>query len=291
MFAAMTVNEALTHVSVQLQTIYDRGEANAIAEWLLEDLTGIDRKARVDQRLAQLSSEQESQLVNRLERLLRHEPLHYVLNEAWFCGLRFHVDQSVLIPRPETEELVEWIVSVCEKTNDRPRVLDVGTGSGCIAVSLKRKLPQAETWACDISADALKVAEQNALSHDANIRFRQIDFLDKAAWTDLPGFDLIVSNPPYVPPADKKDMHKNVIGFEPHIALFAPGEDALIFYRAIAEFAQTHLAAGGKIFVETHEQMSEAVKEIFTSAGFSAEGKNDMQGKARMCMVSSAGGS
>ncbi|HWR33662.1 MAG TPA: peptide chain release factor N(5)-glutamine methyltransferase, partial [Chitinophagaceae bacterium] len=206
----------------------------------------------------------------------------YVLNESWFCGLKLYVDKNVLIPRPETEELVEWIISNCKFPVDELKILDIGTGSGCIPISVKRRIRKAEVWACEISEDALAVAKRNAATLGTDINFIQLDFLNEEQRNQLPSFDIIVSNPPYVPEKDKEQMQQNVLNYEPHISLFVPDNDALIFYKAIAAFGKEHLKQSGNIYCEIHESLGSSVKEIFSSAGYTIELKKDMQQKDRM---------
>ncbi|HEY6505327.1 MAG TPA: peptide chain release factor N(5)-glutamine methyltransferase, partial [Chitinophagaceae bacterium] len=217
-----------------------------------------------------------------IKRLLAHEPVQYVLNEAWFCGLKFYVDKNVLIPRPETEELVEWVISNCKFPVDTLSILDIGSGSGCIPIFLKRKLRKAEVWSCDVSEAALRIAEKNAATLGADVNFLLLDFLDKEKRNKLPSFDIIISNPPYIPEKGKQQMQLNVLSYEPHTALFVPDNDALIFYKAIAEFGKDHLTPAGTIYTEIHEDQGKAVSTLFESYGYSAELKKDMQEKERM---------
>jgi len=217
--------------------------------------------------------------------------------------LKFYVDKNVLIPRPETEELVEWVIEEVQSTksevrNQRSeagsqksealspdfnfRILDVGSGSGCIPIALKRKLRKADVWSCDLSESALQVARKNAESLGADVQFLLLDFLNEEKRTQLPSFDIIISNPPYVPEKDKQQMQPNVLRYEPHTALFIPDNDALVFYKAIAEFGKDHLNAGGVIYAEIHENRGEDVSAVFKSKGYSTEIKKDMQGKERM---------
>jgi release factor glutamine methyltransferase len=229
-----------------------------------------------------LSAEQATLLESYLQRLLTHEPVQYVLNEAWFCGLKFYVDKNVLIPRPETEELVEWIITNCKFPIDQLTILDIGSGSGCIPVALKRRLGKATVWSCDISAEALKIAEKNAAELGVTVQFEELDFLDSEQSNRLPAFDIIVSNPPYVPEKDKDQMRPNVLKYEPATALFVPDHDPLVFYRAIAEFGLTHLNRDGSIYTEMHESLGTATAQLFRSKGYATEIKKDMQGKDRM---------
>ena len=278
----MTPVEAAKYITENLKTIYEAGEAASIADWVMEYITGNARTERASTNQVSLTVEQHKKINVITSRLLTHEPVQYVLNESWFSGLKFYVDKNVLIPRPETEELVEWIIGNYKLTLYDLKILDIGTGSGCIPIVLKKRMPKAEVWACDISAGALEVAIRNAAALGTEINFIQLDFLDSNTWHQLPSFDIIVSNPPYIPQSDKKQMQPNVLKYEPATALFVPENDPLIFYKAIAEFGKTRLNKSGSICTEIHESLGESTMAIFQSAGFSTELKKDMQQKDRM---------
>ena len=278
----MTVQQATYFLLNQLRSIYSEGEASSMTDWVMEKITGSMKTERMLYKNELLQPDEVKKLEEITGRLLNHEPVQYVLNEAWFCGLKFYVDQNVLIPRPETEELVEWIISNCKFPVDTLRILDIGTGSGCIPVSLKRRIRKAEVWSCDVSANALAVAKKNAESLGTEVKLLQLDFLDQNSWSQFPSFDIIVSNPPYVPEKDKSEMQPNVLNYEPHTALFVPDNDPLLFYHAIAEFGKIHLNTGGTIFLEIHENLGEAVSTLLTSQGYQTELKKDMQDKDRM---------
>ena len=278
----MTVQEATFYLLKKLRTIYEESEGSTITNWIMEHITGSGKTERMLYKNAILTNEKEIQLRNYTERLLQHEPVQYVLHESWFSGCKFYVDKNVLIPRPETEELVEWIITNHIHSTDTLKILDIGTGSGCIPISLKKKIPKAKIWACDISPGALDVAKQNAASSGTDINFIQLDFLDKKQWQQLPCFDIIISNPPYVPEIDKNKMNSNVLQYEPSTALFVPDNDSLVFYKAIAAFGKTHLNKSGNIYTEIHESSGIVTMEIFQSAGYTAELKKDMQQKDRM---------
>lgn len=278
----MTVQEATYYVLKQLRTIYEEGEASQITDWIMEKITGSIKTERMLYKNEALTTDEEIQLQNYTERLLQHEPVQYVLNESWFFGFKFYVDKNVLIPRPETEELVEWVITNCKFPVDQLKILDVGSGSGCIPVSLKRRIRRADVWGCDISPGALEVAKRNSALLGADVNFIQLDFLDKQQWEQLPSFDIIVSNPPYVPEKDRETMQPNVLQYEPATALFVPDNDPLLFYKAIAEFGKTHLNKGGSIYTEIHEDLGEATMNVFQSAGYASEIKKYMQQKDRM---------
>ena len=278
----MTIQEANRYLSSHLQRLYNESEAENISDWVIEHLTGTKKTDRIIHKERMISSSMELQLKQYLERLLRHEPIQYVLNEAWFCGLRFYVDKNVLIPRPETEELIEWIISGCKFPIDKLSILDIGSGSGCIPVALKKRLGKAQVWSCDVSPGALKVAKQNAATLGIDVNFIELDFLNKGQREKLSSFDIIVSNPPYIPAKDKETMRRNVSDHEPATALFVPDDDALVFYKAIADFGKKHLSENGIIYMEINENLGEKTAAIFQSNGYKTIIKKDMQGKERM---------
>ena len=221
-----------------------------------------------------------------IERLLRGEPVQYVLGECDFCGRSFVVTPDVLIPRPETAELTLWVVDEVKGLPKR-RILDIGTGSGCIAVTLSKELRDARVTAIDISPAALSVARENAERHDADVTFREGDILSTGFGAphteDSDRWDVIVSNPPYVCRSEREGMGKEVRDYEPDIALFVPDDDPLVFYRHIVHYAVRHLSAEGKLFVEINERFGNEVSDLFRKEGFSrVEVRKDMQGRDRM---------
>lgn len=251
----------------------------------MERLTGSMKTERILYKNEPITSQEVIVLEQYAERLLKHEPIQYVLNECWFYGLKLFVDKNVLIPRPETEELVDWIIRNLKFPFKELKILDIGTGSGCIAIALKRKLRKAEVWACDVSEEALNIAKQNSSTLQADINFVQLDFLNEKERSQLPSFDIIVSNPPYVPEKDKEAMNKNVLEFEPHTALFVKDNNPLVFYEAIAKFAKSHLNKEGTLYCEIHESLGKETSGLFISKGFTTELKMDMQGKERMAKI------
>ena len=209
-------------------------------------------------------------------------PVQYVTGKTEFCDMTFHVDGSVLIPRPETEELVLW-AEQCAADHRNPRILDVCTGSGCIAIVLAAHLPQAEVTALDISHAALETARRNASMNGVRIRFIEDDALNGMPSLAGETFDIIVSNPPYIPHSEIESMHVNVTRYEPHEALFVDDADPLVFYRAIARAARTMLSEGGSLFFEVHEAWAERTAEMLRREGFGqTEVRIDMFGKPRM---------
>ncbi|HEV7780458.1 MAG TPA: peptide chain release factor N(5)-glutamine methyltransferase [Chitinophagaceae bacterium] len=278
----MTVQETTYYILNKLRTIHDDSEASQITDWIMEHITGSKKTERMLYKNEPLSSGEETRVKEIIERLLQQEPVQYVLNESWFCGLRFYVDNNVLIPRPETEELVEWVITNCKFPVDELKVLDIGTGSGCIAIALKRRIRRAELWACDTSVNALEIAKKNAENLGTPVNFLQLDFLNKEEREQLPSFDIIISNPPYIPVKDKEMMKPNILEHEPATALFVPDDDPLVFYKAIAEFGQIHLREKGSIFTEIHEDLGKETSGVFQQAGYTTEIKKDMQQKDRM---------
>lgn len=281
----MTIHQATQLLQSQLTPIYDEREAANIAALVMERVTGWKRIDRVLNRQQALLPAQMDLLKEYTSQLLQHRPVQYVLEEAWFCGMKFYVNEQVLIPRPETEELVDWAVRDMKEARNENKlcILDVGTGSGCIAVALKKELPGAQVVACDISEGALQVAGRNAASNGVQPNFLQLDFLQPEQRGRLPLIDVLVSNPPYIPLAGKATLHPHVLAYEPHLALFVADADPLIFYREIGRFAQTQLRRTMHIYVEIHEDMARSVSELFYACGFDkVEVRKDLQGKERM---------
>ena len=276
----MSVSALQQSFIASLHHIYEPGEAENIFNLVIEHLTGIDLK---NNKTATFTPDGcFMKILNEIqERLQKQEPVQYILNEAWFYDIPFYVDRNVLIPRPETEELVDWIIRD-HKNNDAVTILDIGTGSGCIPVVLKRKLVSAQIFSCDISKEALEVAGKNAHRHQVDISFLHLDFLDSNNWTQLPKADILVSNPPYIPHSDQSSMHGNVLKYEPYGALFVKDNDPLVFYEAIAGAGKSVLKPNGKIYVEIHEGSGREVCLLFEQEGYNPILKKDMQGKNRM---------
>lgn len=286
-----------------LTNIYAEGEAGAIANRVMEALTGKNQSQRMIQSEEVLTDDQLSQWREYQSRLLKQEPVQYVLRQAPFYGLELYVDRNVLIPRPETEELVQWIIDDVKKSGkkvftkgatdaDRTselKILDIGTGSGCIPLALKKAMPLAEVWGCDVSEEALTVARRNGSTLDIRVDFQGVNILDEEQQRLLPSVDILVSNPPYIPQSDAEAMHPNVLAYEPHLALFVPNDDALLFYKAIALFSHRRLHEGGSIYLEVHEDHAQDVKALFSQEGYSdVVVKRDMQGKERFVRVRKA---
>lgn len=282
----MTISDAQAYLSQELKKIYEDGEASTISDWVIESITQIKKTDRINHRKVELTQGQADQLQLYLNRLLEYEPVQYVLNEAWFCGLKFYVDKNVLIPRRETEELVEWIITNCKFPIDKLSILDIGTGSGCIAITLKRRFGKADVSGCDISIDALGVSKKNAELLGADVNFMHVDVLSENERSKLGNYDIIVSNPPYVTHKERYSMKANVLEYEPAKALFVPDNDPLVFYRAIADFGKTHLNRDGSIYLEINESLGHLTSKLFDEKGYETELKKDLQGKDRMLKVS-----
>lgn len=273
----MLASQLLHQLSLELEAVYEASEARQVSRIVLEDAFGVKNFSRE----LFFTPEDAVRLEGIKKRLLQHEPVQYILGESDFYGLKFKVDQRVLIPRQETEELVHWILETLPSSANA-RVLDIGAGSGCIPVTLKVKRPALDVFAIDISEGALEIAGENAVRHHAAVHFSRADILQASEWPEGP-FDVIVSNPPYIPREEEALMPPQVLAFEPHIALFTENEDPLVFYRRIAAFALERLSKGGFLFFETNEFNAHAVVAMLKVLGFQGvELRQDMQGKDRM---------
>lgn len=232
-----------------------------------------------------ISGENYNTFQSAIERLKNYEPIQYILGKTEFYGLPFQVDNNVLIPRPETEELVDWVINTINK-KEESKILDIGTGSGCIAISLAKKLQNAKVSALDVSADALRVAKQNANLNHVDVEFIELDILSNChAELDSASqkWDVIVSNPPYVRQQEKSEIKKNVLENEPHLALFVEDDDALQFYKAICQFAVDNLSENGMLFFEINEYLGQEMIELLSDYNFkNIQLKQDIFGKNRM---------
>ncbi len=282
MFARMDWNQYYRHYLQQLQSIYSLEEAAEIAALVFENKAGISRMGIMKSPEKMLNEAEEKMLNEALRELLEHKPVQHITGEAWFYNLKFAVNEHVLIPRPETEELVKWAIDGNAMQKGGISILDIGSGSGCIPVALKKNLPYADVVSIDISEDALAMARRNAAANNTAISFLQFDFLNKKEWGQLPLFDIIVSNPPYIPLNEKEKLDRNVTAYEPHTALFVPDNNPLVFYETINSFAKTHLKRNGKIYVETHEDYAKETATVFSTQFKTVEIKKDINGKERM---------
>lgn len=296
----MTYNQLWKRLTV----IYNEREAQAIVRTVLDALFGMSLTDICLGKVTQLSADDTTRLEKIMQRLEKSEPVQYVLGAEWFAGRLFDVAPGVLIPRPETEELVKW---TCDEAKEKekednskeergkeekevskkgeeaphPSILDIGTGSGCIAITVALALPQARVTAWDISTDALAIAAGNAHRLGASVRFEHQDALN--APDDEERWDVIVSNPPYICDRERADMSDNVLSYEPELALFVPDSDPLLFYRAIARYASKALKPGGRLLFETNTAYAHEVAQAMADEGFTAiEVRNDCFGKPRM---------
>lgn len=261
----------------RLAAVYGRHEAQAVVRTVLDSVFGMSLTDICCGKVTQLSAEDAMRLEKIMLRLEKSEPVQYVLGEAWFCGRRFTVGPGVLIPRPETEDLADWAVATAQPG---ARVLDIGTGSGCLAVTLALDIVGSEVEAWDLSRQALDTAEQNARQLGASVVFRLQDALCPPA--DEERWDLIVSNPPYVLDSERATMHHNVLDYEPATALFVPDHDPLLFYRAIARYASRALKPGGTLLFETNTAFAHDVALLSEEVGMECvEVRNDRYGKPR----------
>ncbi len=276
----MKISDLKSNFKKTLSELYPSEEIQSFFNILSEkylNLSRIEIALNRDRRLTETEAEKFQKAILRLQ---NHEPVQFIIDETEFYGLPFKVNKHTLIPRPETEELVEWILSGFPPSGARG-ILDIGTGSGCIAISLAKNLPNAKISALDISEEALKIAEANAKLNKVEVNFFQKDIL--AAETLPKKYDVIVSNPPYVRELEKKQMQQNVLKYEPHSALYVKDEDPLLFYRAISRLAKNHLNPGGKLFFEINEYLAYEMTELLKAEGFkNIEIKKDIYGKDRM---------
>lgn len=262
-----------------LEPLYGNGEARAVTDYVLDVCFGLSKADIMCGAVEEMTAEKTAELNKIFGRLTEGEPVQYVLGRAEFSGRWFSVRPGVLIPRPETEELCAWITAD-SKASGSPKVLDIGTGSGCIAITLQLDMPESNVTAWDISADALDVARENAQRLGANVNFVKQDALNAKPEGE---WDVIVSNPPYICEKEKKDMAVNVLEHEPHTALFVPDADPLLFYRAITRLAVQTLSKGGRLYFEINPIYADDTCRMMRAEGMTAvELRSDMYGKQRM---------
>jgi release factor glutamine methyltransferase len=279
----MTFGEYKTELIKKLQILYSKAEAKAVVSMVIEKVSSVPAAAQHSLDKKKMTTPEFGKLWAYEKDLMTGRPVQYVLGEAWFLNRTFLVNESVLIPRPETEELVLWVKNFVEQHKmDTPSILDVGTGSGCIPISLWLLKPETKITAIDISSEALEVAKWNAENHQAPIQWEARDFLNSATWTALDQYDIIVSNPPYIPENEKQKMDANVVDWEPSEALFTPGNNPLIFYEALEAFSHTHLKKGGAIFMEGHQDYIQEVADLFNTDIFEVTTRKDIHGNERM---------
>lgn len=288
------MNTAYQFYLEKLQTIYALDEAQAITNQVFEEVLLV-KPHQIKMLNKPLSDGEEANLMDILNRLLKHEPMQYILGNAWFYGNKFIVTPDTLIPRSETEELVELILNTVANNEglagSNPKIIDIGTGSGCIAISLKLNLPQANVWALDKSAAALAIAKQNAKELNAEIQFIEDDILNINQAETAQVFDIIVSNPPYILENEQENMNENVLSFEPQQALFVANNKPLVFYEAIANYALKYLKANGYLFFEINQQFGNQTANMLEEKGFSdIKLFQDINGNDRMVLASKGKG-
>ena len=267
------------YIRTHLSEMFTLGEIRAFTTLILKEVCNLSFSDIVSCKFNDLSDNEKQNIISIVKRLQNNEPIQYILDKTEFYGLDFKVSPSVLIPRPETEELIEWILS--ETTKKDPYILDIGTGSGCIAITLAKKMQYATVYAWDISDNALEVANENAIINDVSVKFSMVDVLKPLSFNYK--FDIIVSNPPYIKESEKEKMEKNVLDFEPHEALFVANHDALIFYNRIADIAKKQLQENGLLYFEINHSKGDEVVHLLKEKGFvNIELKKDISGNNRM---------
>ncbi|RZM26975.1 MAG: peptide chain release factor N(5)-glutamine methyltransferase [Pedobacter sp.] len=291
----MNLKELLVQYKEELSGIYEEQEITAIFNLLVEHVSGFNNRHLALKGIS-TSMQDDFAMWGYLGELKTGKPVQYVIGETWFYGLQFKVNPSVLIPRPETEELVEWVIESCAvksskgtaASKDGLSIIDIGTGSGCISVTLASKISGASLTGMDVSSEALETAKINALLNSVGVTFVLGDILDSNAMASLDAkYDVIVSNPPYITPEEKEQMHQNVLDHEPHLALFVAKERPLIFYEAIADFGLRYLNSGGLLFFEINEHLGEETIQMLEDKSFiNTVLRKDMQGKDRMIRCS-----
>jgi release factor glutamine methyltransferase len=284
----MTFETAQQSLATALDGLYDDREAATIAGMVMEFVTGKSKMDRWLQKNEPLTIEDLNCLEKYSKELLTGKPVQYVLGHSWFAGLCVQVNEHTLIPRPETEELVNLCANwaTTNKIHHAPlQILEVGTGSGCIAIALLKKLPNAQITAVDISTEAVNVASANAIANNMSITFKTLDFLDESSWPELGSFDIIISNPPYIADIEKESMAGHVLNFEPHTALFVRNNDPLIFYSALANFGKKYLHKDGAVFVEINQALGIQTQDVFAQNNFTTLLKKDLFENDRMIVA------
>lgn len=278
------MTEAVSYINESLKDLYLSTEISSFTRLIMEHVCGLLPHKLLLGIDTELSVAEKCRIREIVGRLQQHEPIQYILGETNFYGLTFKVNPSVLIPRPETEELVERVIA--DYKDKAISVLDVGTGSGCIAIALARHLKQATIEALDISAEALEVARRNAICNQVPVTFQEMDILSIPQTTSFLSnrkFNCIISNPPYVMNKEKQAMEQNVLAYEPHLALFVPDEDPLLFYRAIARFGRVALLAGGHLYFEINAQCGQQTVDMLQQEGYkNVELIRDLSGNDRI---------
>lgn len=275
------MKSGIASIRKELTGIFSREEIESLIFLIFEKLKGYSRTQFLLAKGDKLSEKELGEIDKIVSRLKNHEPIQYILGETEFYGLQFYAVSGVLIPRPETEELVQWIIQ--ENQLLAPNILDIGTGTGCIAISLRKNIEQAVVIACDISPVCIETARRNAERNSTQVSVFEYDILTGAPEVSFPELNVIVSNPPYIRETEKLMMEMNVLEFEPELALFVPDEKPLLFYERIADFALLHLKNRGQLYFEINEAYGNECREMLRQKGFSnVELKKDINGKDRM---------
>jgi release factor glutamine methyltransferase len=277
----MKITALKIHFFSELQSVQEDSEIESfffILTEYLHNLKRIDVSLNPNFEVSEIDLEKWNIIISELK---TEKPIQYITGEAWFYGLRFEVNENTLIPRPETEELVEWIVEGQKVKGEGLRVLDIGTGSGCIPIALKNEIPNATVSAIDVSEKALEMARKNAIDNEVEVHFILQNILETESL--IAKYDIIVSNPPYVRNLEKQEIKKNVLDYEPHLALFVEDTNALLFYRKIAELALTSLSPNGKLFFEINQYLGKETVELLENLGFkNIQLRKDFVGNDRM---------
>ena len=284
----MTFEAAEQSLTTALNGLYDDREVATIAGMVMESITGRSKMDRWLVKNENLSDNHTEQLEQYTNQLRTGKPVQYVLGESWFAGLCLMVNEHTLIPRPETEELVNLCTSwAATNLNGKSgvKILEVGTGSGCISIALQQKMPTAIITAIDISAGAIEVATINAAKYNAPIQFKTLDFLVETCWPGLGSYDIIISNPPYIADIEKESMAKHVLDFEPHTALFVANNHPLIFYSALANFGNKYLNKDGAVFVEINQALGIQTQDVFVQNNYTTVLKKDLFENDRMILA------
>jgi release factor glutamine methyltransferase len=271
----------IASIRKELAGIYANGEIESLIFLIFEKLKGYSRTQFLLANEEQLNEDDQKEIQKIVARLKNHEPIQYILGTTEFYGLPFHSVPGVLIPRPETEELVQWIIQ--ENKSSKPSILDIGTGTGCIAISIQKNIPQSTVMACDISPVCIETARRNAIRNTSEVSIFEYDILYNTPEVSFTELDIVVSNPPYIRETEKSLMEKNVLEYEPELALFVPDEKPLIFYERIADFSKIHLKNRGRLYFEINEVFGHECCDMLQQKGFSEIVlKKDIHGKDRM---------
>jgi len=288
----MTLKDLQIYIHKRIERLYPEGEIRSFYFILLEHYAHLSRSEALANPQQQLLAVAESQIIAAIEELTTERPIQYIIGATEFYGSSFEVDENVLIPRQETEELVDWIITEVGERSGREgkpiRIVDIGCGSGCIAISLAKHLKNSVVTALDISENALAITRRNAERNDVSLQTLQADVLTLEALPDT--YDIIVSNPPYVRESEKKEIQRNVLDFEPHLALFVSDENPLVFYKKITQLALQSLSMGGRLFFEINQYLPSEMRTLIEGFfGFQMTLRNDLLDNARMVKVANEG--